>query len=52
MLGRVPLALFEFWEILDDALHVFDGVELGLTLLGLQKLLNHIMNRVCHVTKV
>lgn len=52
MLGGIPLALLELWEVLDDPLHVLDGVELCLTLLGLQELLHHIVDRIGHISEV
>lgn len=52
MLGCVPFAFLEFWEILNDSLHVLNRVELSLTLFCLQELLDHIMDGIRHVSKV
>ena len=38
MLGCVSLALLELWEVLYHSLHVFDRVELCLTLLVIEEL--------------
>lgn len=44
MLGRVPLTSLELREVLDHSLHVFNRVELGLTLLRVQEGLDKFLN--------
>ena len=44
MLSGCPLRLLEFGKVLNYALHVFDRVELSLTLLGLQEFVHQGLN--------
>lgn len=52
MLWSVPLSFFKFREILNNSLHVFNSVELGLTLLFGKEFLNKRMNGISHISKI
>lgn len=52
MLCGIPFALLKFWEVLNNSLHVFNCVELGLTFLGLKELLDHVVDCVGNITEV
>ena len=52
MLGRITLTLLELGEVLNHALHIFNGVELGGTFLGLQKLVDMVLDFTGEVSKI
>ena len=52
MLGGVPFRFLELGEVLDDALHVLDGLELRLTLLVLKEILHEVVDVLSYLTEV
>ena len=52
VLGGISLSFFEFREVLNNSLHVFDRVKLCLALLFLKERLNQRVNGVSHISEV
>ena len=52
MFSGVSFISLELWEILNDPLHILNALELSLTLLILQELIDKVMDVPSHISEI